>query len=229
MVAATAIVNLARNYIGRRYVFGVFVPKDEADWKEPFDCAEFVSWLIYQTTGSLFGCDPKQPDPAKANAYTGYYFAQAEAAGALLSIEQAAGTAGALLLRKPTELATGHVVLCAGDGTTVEAMSTKSGVRAGTLEHRRWDTGILVPGLEYPASAPHPVSPPAVLLRMGCEGSLVLKLQQSLRAHGYQPGPLDGKFGIRTGAALRAFQLSDGQLADGEAGKVSLAALGIQA
>jgi peptidoglycan hydrolase-like protein with peptidoglycan-binding domain len=35
-------------------------------------------------------------------------------------------------------------------------------------------------------------------------------LQRALRRAGYNPGPIDGKIGKRTGAALRAFQRREG-------------------
>ena len=50
-------------------------------------------------------------------------------------------------------------------------------------------------------------------------------LQQALLAHGFNPGKVDGIFGLGTQAAVLAFQRSEGLLADGVAGVRTLAAL----
>jgi peptidoglycan L-alanyl-D-glutamate endopeptidase CwlK len=50
-------------------------------------------------------------------------------------------------------------------------------------------------------------------------------LQQALLKHGFNPGKVDGIFGLGTQAAVMAFQRSEGLLADGIAGVRTLAAL----
>src|SRR5215467_10546257 len=67
------IVALAQQHIGDKYVFGAPVAKDNANWKGPWDCAEFVSWLVFQVTGRLYGCDRDFGDPSTADAFTGYW------------------------------------------------------------------------------------------------------------------------------------------------------------
>jgi murein L,D-transpeptidase YcbB/YkuD len=47
------------------------------------------------------------------------------------------------------------------------------------------------------------------------------------RALGIDPGPSDGSFGPHTAAAVLAFQLMNGLVADGEAGPQTLKALGL--
>lgn len=56
------------------------------------------------------------------------------------------------------------------------------------------------------------------MLKTGSRGDEVLALQKRLRAAGFDPGPLDGIFGGKTDAALRAFQEGAGISADGVAG-----------
>jgi spore germination protein YaaH len=65
----------------------------------------------------------------------------------------------------------------------------------------------------------------AALLAQGCTGPEVKELQQSLRAAGFDPGPIDGVFGPRTAAAVRSFQQSRGLKVDGIAGPITRAAL----
>jgi N-acetylmuramoyl-L-alanine amidase len=42
MATGAGMVERARQHIGERYV-NVLVPKNNADWKGPWDCAEFMS------------------------------------------------------------------------------------------------------------------------------------------------------------------------------------------
>ncbi len=65
------------------------------------------------------------------------------------------------------------------------------------------------------------------LLRKGSAGSEVAKLQAQLQEVGFSSGPLDGRFGTATEAAVLAFQKSAGLLADGIAGPRTLGALGL--
>lgn len=55
-------------------------------------------------------------------------------------------------------------------------------------------------------------------MQVGSTGPAVLELQTDLRRAGFDPGPLDGRFGPRTAAALRTFQASAGLEANGVAG-----------
>jgi peptidoglycan hydrolase-like protein with peptidoglycan-binding domain len=58
-------------------------------------------------------------------------------------------------------------------------------------------------------------------LRLGARGPAVVELQQCLRAAGFDPGPIDGAFGPRTQAAVRAFQAARGVGVDGVVGPVT--------
>jgi putative chitinase len=64
-------------------------------------------------------------------------------------------------------------------------------------------------------------------LRREDKGEAVKRLQRALKKRGFEPGKIDGEFGGGTEAALIAFQLSEGLLADGIAGPRSLAALSL--
>lgn len=52
-------------------------------------------------------------------------------------------------------------------------------------------------------------------------------LQEKLKELGFNPGTVDGKFGAGTETALKAFQTSEGLLADGIAGPRTMAALAL--
>ncbi|MBR0426453.1 MAG: peptidoglycan-binding protein [Clostridia bacterium] len=59
-------------------------------------------------------------------------------------------------------------------------------------------------------------------------GEDVTELQKALLIHGFDPGPVDGIFGKKTRAAVRAFQKATGLKTDGIAGPDTFAALGLQ-
>ncbi|SNS40535.1 LysM domain-containing protein [Anaerovirgula multivorans] len=76
---------------------------------------------------------------------------------------------------------------------------------------------------------PPPPPPPPVCptLRRTSRGESVRRLQGLLRDAGFDPGPIDGIFGARTEAAVRAFQTSRGLTVDGIVGVRTWTALGV--
>ncbi len=62
-------------------------------------------------------------------------------------------------------------------------------------------------------------------LKKGQSGADVLELQRTLAREGFDPGPLDGKFGDKTERAVRAFQRANGLSVDGVVGPVTRNAL----
>jgi hypothetical protein len=146
----------------------------------------------------------------------------------------AAAIPGAVVLRRPISREMGHVVLSDGAGGTIEAHDTASGVIEGRLADRRWDMGILVPGIRYVRSGDVPDlgSPPQGILRLTVpltSSPRVAALQRRLAELGFAPGSIDGVYGPQTAHAVRQYQVSAGLVADGEAGSRTLARLGLQA
>jgi N-acetylmuramoyl-L-alanine amidase len=225
------VLENAANHVNEKFVLGVLVPKNNAEWKGPWDCAEFVSWVVFQTASILFGCDRDFGDPASADAFTGFWERDAKNLGQIVPIEQGARTQGAAILRLPQLGATGHIVISDGLGGTVEAHSSKDGIIRSTLNGRRWDMAILVPGITYNEGPSVPVSLPETLIyRLTTPlmtGDKVREIQERLKASGFDPGPIDGEFGPHTHAAALAFQLSVGLVPDGEVGPQTGQALGI--
>jgi hypothetical protein len=230
MPTGIEMLQIAREHVGEQYVFGAPVPKDNSQWSGPWDCAEFVSWCIYQVSQKLYGCNNDSCSPATADAYTGYWGRDVGQLGIKVSVEQAAATSGALVLRNPGEKC-GHIVISDGNGGTIEAHSTARGVVTDFLANRRWDTGILIPWLDYaqPAATPE-VPSPAIVYRVKTplmSGDSVTAIQEALEAQGYSVGGVDGVYGPHTAAAVAAFQLANDLLADGEVGALTAAALGV--
>jgi N-acetylmuramoyl-L-alanine amidase len=218
--------------VGERYVLGALAPKDSPNWTGPWDCAEFASWLVFQIAARLYGCRRDFGDPATADAYTAYWARDAKSLGQIVPLDAASRMAGALVLRIPQAGATGHIVLSDGLGGTVEAHSSSDGVITSTLAERRWDTGVLIAGIQYTQGASVPVSPPeTIVYRLTMPvmtGDGVLKIQRKLKACGFDPGTIDGEFGPHTQAAVVAFQLSSGLTPDGEVGAQTAQALGLE-
>lgn len=78
------------------------------------------------------------------------------------------------------------------------------------------------------ALRPQPTSAPATqpgTLAKGSRGPAVLEVQRLLAAAGFDPHGLDGDFGPKTEAAVRAFQRARGMAADGRVGPQTLEAL----
>jgi len=229
-VNGKAVVRLAEKHLGETYILGARVPLDSANWHGPWDCAEFVSWVAFQATGLVIGCTDDGANPSSAEPYSGAWARDAAHSPRMISIGQARGIAGAVLVRKPGQNGIGHVTLSRGDGTTVEAHSAARGVTNDVVDGRRWDVAMLLPLIDYPRNLGRGVfTPPgAVVLRLTnppMSGEMVKRPQKALTKHGFDAGTPDGVFGPHTDAAVRAFQMSLGLAADGEAGPRTMEAL----
>lgn len=228
------LVDLARKHcnVGEKYRLGAFVPKNKKDATGPWDCAEFVSWCVYQVAGFLVGCERNDGNPATADAWTGYWQRDASICGRKVSVEEAARIPGAVVLRYPPSTGTGHIVLSDGRGGTLEAKGTQFGVVTDKISGRRWDTGILLNGIFYDgAGGPVAVNAPAKVYfvgALGMDGAVVTTIQQKLRDAGFDPGPIDGEYGDLTADAVLAFQTQHNLLADGEVGPDTAKVLGVQ-
>jgi hypothetical protein len=63
MPTGLGMLERARQHIGEDYV-NVLVPKNNPNWRGPWDCAEFMSWLVYQEARILYGCIDDNSPPA---------------------------------------------------------------------------------------------------------------------------------------------------------------------
>lgn len=239
-MTANEMIDLLKSKKGQVYVFGAVAPKNDADYKGPWDCAEFASWGIYQGTGKLFGCDDNDKDPKKADAYTGY-FGRDVNAGLLkkISIDEAKRTVGAFLLRLAAGGKIGHIAPCQGNGRTIEAASTKLGVRELDVDGRRWDYGFVVPELSgggveavggVDVVSPY-AAPAGVILRLTdpmMRHPLVAVLGEKLKILGLYTKKVDDIYGEGMFKAVCEFQVSMGLVVDGEAGRQVFSQLGIK-
>lgn len=222
------ILSIAEAHIGEKYILGAVVDYKNPNWKGPWDCAEFATWCTFQAYKVLYGCDA---DGTPGSANTGDWKTQSSSRGRLISLDEAKKTPGAFLLRYPASESKriGHIVISAGDGSTIEAADTKHGVIRGVVDGgRRWDTGILIPGVEYAAGSVEAHSDGILRFQdMPQYSSAVAEVQAALKDKGFDPGPVDGLFGDTTESAIASFQAASGLIRDGEAGPTTLAALGL--
>jgi N-acetylmuramoyl-L-alanine amidase len=66
MPNAQNLLRIVARHIGERYVYGARVAKDNPNHRGPWDCAEFVSWCVYQESQRLYGCDNNRATPSRA-------------------------------------------------------------------------------------------------------------------------------------------------------------------
>lgn len=222
MTDGEKMLALANTRVGQKYV-NICVPKNNPNWNGPWDCAEFMSWLVYQVGGYLYGCVDNKGNPAIVEAYTGAWQTDSKKLGKRIPWQDAVSIRGAVLLRYPPEPgAMGHIVVSDGAGGTVEAMGKKWGVVRGKVAGRVWDTGVLLPNFTYPAAGPGVTlaAPPMVYAagRAGMRPAVVKAIQQALKTLGLDPGPIDGDFDAMTTAAVAAFQTQKGIVVDGQVG-----------
>jgi N-acetylmuramoyl-L-alanine amidase len=131
-------LNLAQSKIGQKYVFGVDVPTNDPSWNGPWDCAEFVTWVVYQVSGKLYGCVDNH-NPVNCDAYTGAWARDVKSSLVQsVPLEEAKATPGGILLRYSGK--SGHIVFADGHGRTVEAMFHGQGGLPGAM--RRAGLGL---------------------------------------------------------------------------------------
>lgn len=229
------IINVGDDHIGENYVFGAISPLANPNWHGPWDCAEFISWCTYQAYGIIFAVRP--PDPRDGESYSGWWYEDAISGKRDIPVAQAIGTHGAILVRRPRVVQKkkkiGHVAISLGDGTTLEAKDSATGVAVvPNVAGRLWHIGVHLPGVDYGAGlAPGPAyaEPPGLLLMRDpyMHGPEVASVQRALAAAGIDPGGRDGYFGPLTETAVVAFQIKAGLVPDAVVGPETAAALGL--
>lgn len=227
------LLQLAETRLKQKYVLGAFVPKNNSKWQGPWDCAEFVSWVVYQKVGKLYGCTNNHAAPAVADAYSGAW-ANDVKNGLLVQTTKAEAnnTAGIILIRKPAVGKIGHVAISDGQGGTVEAAGSSLGVTRRTIEGKQWHYFAKIPEVIYVENADIVITPVPLpnLLQLTAPytaNDKVWEVQKALEAAGFSVGGMDGVYGPMTVAAVIAFQQTNGLVADGVVGPLTAEKLGL--
>jgi cell wall-associated NlpC family hydrolase len=125
---------------GDRYVLGAEAKLDDLD-PEVFDCSELTQWAAHQAGVEL-------PDG------TWLQYLELKEQGALIPVEEAIRTPGALLFSFSTEPTPGggrpsqaHVAISLGDGKTIEARGRSYGVDSFEASSERFEYAAVIPGL----------------------------------------------------------------------------------
>lgn len=156
MTTGQQIVDLAMTQTGKRYVFGVENDSRTVATATAWDCSELVQIVCRE-----LGVAPVMPD----GAY--WQWRHCRNNNTFIPIDQARRTPGALLFVGPgTEGgktgrdAIWHVAISRGDGTTIEAKSTKDGTGSWPIANR-FTFAALIPGVDHAnAGTPPPYVPP---------------------------------------------------------------------
>jgi murein DD-endopeptidase MepM/ murein hydrolase activator NlpD len=127
----------------------------------------------------------------------------------------------------------GQVVAYIGQNPGGSSMLHFETYTTGTSRNYSWPAGsppparLLDPTRYLLALEPSRTAPPTThpILRRGSTGPAVRDLQRALTAAGF-PATVDGAFGLRTDAAVRALQRARGLTPDGVVGPLTWAALG---
>ncbi|WP_022700537.1 CHAP domain-containing protein [Oceanicaulis alexandrii] len=137
------LVHIASAHIGEAYRLGAVVALEDPDYAGPWDCADFVSWCVYQAYGIKAGLTPA------GHPYSGAWIVHAENPAHALSVEAAFETPGAVLVRRPHHYGAGHVAISDGAGGTIEARGERYGVVRAKGRGRVWDLGCTIAGVAY--------------------------------------------------------------------------------
>jgi N-acetylmuramoyl-L-alanine amidase len=223
MATGQQLLELANKHRGEKYVFGARVNFMNQNYKGPWDCAEFISWVVYQVSGLLVGVKD-------GDSYTGYWKNEIGIKCTEITINVAKRTPGAIFLRFPSQIS-GHIAFSDGKGRTVEAMDKNNGVKSGNVDGRSWDTALLINGVDY--SQNNGISPyvnnstsfsfknPIV------SDNVILRAKEALLDFGIDAGILNDEYNEDMEIAIYNFQLMKGLVPDGIMGPKTMRSLEI--
>jgi hypothetical protein len=222
-------LKLASAHIGEKYVFGASAPLNNPNYKGPWDCAEFASWIVFQASGKTVGVK-------SGNAWTGHWKTDAKTLCKVISIEEAAKTYGAILLRSPgyKDIKIGHIAFSDGNGGTLEAKNAKEGVTASKISGRQWEMGLLIKGITYETrnSLKFDYVKPPFSFRVAAPAmkhELVQQAKKALLKSGLYHGDINEVYDADVAQAVGNYQKANGITIDGILEKETISALKLPA
>ena len=169
-----------------------------------YDCRGFTAWLVRQVGLDLAG------QGATSQYKTASNWVQKG------SIESMPDCVCCLFRKNGSSME--HTGMHLGGGVVIDCSVNVRSVGLSGWTHYGIPAGLYAEG-EIPTTIIKPT------LRKGTEGDLVKELQAKLNALGYDCGTVDGNYGKKTAAAVKAFQTAQGLTADGICGVKTWAAL----
>lgn len=181
------------------------------------DCAKWIGKMAADCSGGIVGAiRTKNPSFSDRSANT--FKAQFTESGKIDTIPEIPGLA---------VWRSGHIGIYEGNGYVLEFQGTEYGARRNLLKTRNFTHWGKIKGVEYAENA-ETWTVKRILKRTSpmMSGEDVKELQKRLLARGYDCGKIDGVFGDKTEAAVKAYQKAKKLVVDGRAGKNTIAALG---
>ena len=206
-------------------------------------CAMFVSWCFGQLTGSREGAQKMLWGSLWASCTAMYKAAKAAGqaynaprAGDVIVFRQAAGSLTMVHTGIVTKISGGRVYTVEGNTSSTAGVVANGGAvaeKSYPLTYTRIGFYLRPAYDAEPAQEKKPevtvtaqtMSVDLPILKKGMKSEAVKALQTLLNLRGFNCGAVDGDFGVKTDAALRAYQLKNGLTVDGECGAKSWAAL----
>lgn len=222
------LLEAAGKHIGEKYVFGAIVPFENSNYKGPWDCAEFISWIVYRVTGIKIGIRGRE-------AYTGYWAKDAAAFCRKITINEASQTYGAIVFRSPgfKGIKIGHIAFSDGRGGTVEAKNTREGVCKSSIEGRAWEYGLLINGVDYESNSelvPDYHTPPFNFYVRSplMKHAVIEDAKKRLSTLNLYHGVINDVYDEETAKAIANYQNIKGLVVDGVLGRDTLRSLQVR-
>jgi len=182
------------------------------------DCSGLFVWAYKQLGASIYH--------GSNTIWNKYCSSQGKLSGGKRADGEPIKPGTAVFLYRASDKNRHHIGLYIGNDTVIEAKGTINGVVTSKLSH--WDEWGELKDVDYTGVTGDEGGKPAVtVLKNGSRGSAVTELQTLLNKLGFDCGKVDGIFGAKTEAAVRAFQTAKGLTVDGKAGEATLTALAI--
>lgn len=240
MISAGQVVSMAQRAIEEEwgYVWGgqgqLYSAELAAKWgaakrsgksKEYYvnTCAKWFGHIVVDCSGLLVECMRSYDDEYGDRGSLTFY-KQGTEKGPISSIPNIPG----LGLWKP-----GHVGLYIGDGKIIEARGVAYGVVETTVAGRDFTQWFKIANVDYNESYELPEDSSEEAFRLNrylryepMSGTDIAAVQAALEQAGYDPGPIDGKYGQLTAEAVRQFQIEHKLRVDCIVGEQTTDALG---
>lgn len=115
------LVAIGKTKLGTPYLWSLQAVLPDTTYDGPWDNSEFMGWVVYQATGNVMGCLPK--DPEVGDCYTGHWAGEPGNNGVRQSVDWGLASEGGILIRlpMPAEGKGGKVGISLGDGRFIEA------------------------------------------------------------------------------------------------------------